>query len=82
MIIPINLWYGFDLFVIYIIQIKVIVILRFMYFKDSGAFGIFISRTSWSANEEVRLLDAIEQFGFGNWEDIAKHIETRTPEGK
>lgn len=53
-----------------------------MYFKDSGAFGIFISRTSWSANEEVRLLDAIEQFGFGNWEDIAKHIETRTPEGK
>ena len=50
-------------------------------FQDSGAFGIFIGRSSWSANEEVRLLDAIEQFGFGNWEDIAKHIETRTPEG-
>lgn len=50
-------------------------------FKDSGAFGIFSGRSSWSANEEVRLLDAIEQFGFGNWEDIAKHIETRTPEG-
>ncbi|CAH0728334.1 unnamed protein product, partial [Brenthis ino] len=49
-------------------------------FMDSGAFGIFLGRTSWSANEEVRLLDAIEQFGFGNWEDIAKHIETRTPE--
>ncbi|XP_072929904.1 transcriptional adapter 2B isoform X2 [Epargyreus clarus] len=47
-------------------------------FMDSGAFGIFLGRTSWSANEEVRLLDAIEQFGFGNWEDIAKHIETRT----
>lgn len=29
----------------------------------------------------MRLLDAIEQFGFGNWEDISKHIETRTPEG-
>lgn len=40
-----------------------------------------MGRSSWSANEEVRLLDAIEQFGFGNWEDIAKHIETRTPEG-
>ncbi|XP_059053222.1 transcriptional adapter 2B isoform X3 [Achroia grisella] len=49
-------------------------------FMDSGAFGIFLGRSSWSANEEVRLLDAIEQFGFGNWEDIAKHIETRTPE--
>ncbi|XP_037963208.2 transcriptional adapter 2B isoform X2 [Plutella xylostella] len=49
-------------------------------FMDSGAFGIFLGKTSWSANEEVRLLDAIEQFGFGNWEDIAKHIETRTPE--
>ncbi|XP_075982596.1 transcriptional adapter 2B isoform X2 [Anticarsia gemmatalis] len=45
---------------------------------DSGAFGIFLGRSSWSANEEVRLLDAIEQFGFGNWEDISKHIETRT----
>lgn len=41
-----------------------------------------MGRSSWTANEEVRLLDAIEQFGFGNWEDIAKHIETRTPEGK
>ncbi|XP_026315145.1 transcriptional adapter 2B [Hyposmocoma kahamanoa] len=49
-------------------------------FMDSGAFGIFLGRSSWSANEEVRLLDAIEQFGFGNWEDIAKHIETRSPE--
>lgn len=50
--------------------------------QDSGAFGIFLGRSSWTANEEVRLLDAIEQFGFGNWEDIAKHIETRSPEGK
>ncbi|CAH2045423.1 unnamed protein product, partial [Iphiclides podalirius] len=49
-------------------------------FMDSGAFGIFLGRNSWSANEEVRLLDAIEQFGFGNWEDIAKHIESRSPE--
>lgn len=49
-------------------------------FMDSGAFGIFLGRSSWSANEQVRLLDAIEQFGFGNWGDIAKHIETKTPE--
>lgn len=32
----------------------------------------------WSPTEELLLLDAVEQFGFGNWEDIAKHIETRT----
>lgn len=47
---------------------------------ESGAVGIFQGRGSWSAKEEVRLLDAIEQFGFGNWEDISKHIETRSPE--
>jgi len=32
----------------------------------------------WSAREEIRLLDAIEQYGFGNWCDISKHIETKT----
>ncbi|OXA38960.1 transcriptional adapter 2B isoform X1 [Folsomia candida] len=31
----------------------------------------------WSAREEIRLLDAIEQYGFGNWQDISKHIESR-----
>jgi hypothetical protein len=44
--------------------------------------GVFTGKNVWSAREEMRLLDAIEQYGFGNWEDIAKHIETRTPEGK
>lgn len=28
----------------------------------------------------MHLLDAIEQYGFGNWEDISKHIETKSPE--
>lgn len=26
------------------------------------------------------MLDAVEQFGFGSWEDISKHIETRSAE--
>ena len=26
----------------------------------------------------MRLLDAVEQFGYGNWKDIAGHIETKT----
>ncbi|XP_015586283.1 transcriptional adapter 2B isoform X2 [Cephus cinctus] len=47
---------------------------------DSGTISIFNGRGNWTAREHLRLLDAIEQFGFGNWEDISKHIETRTPE--
>ncbi len=31
----------------------------------------------WNAREEMRLLDAVEQFGYGNWKDIANHIETK-----
>ncbi|KAK8397042.1 hypothetical protein O3P69_005201 [Scylla paramamosain] len=49
-------------------------------FMDTGNFSIFPGQGHWTAREEVRLLDAIEQYGYGNWEDIARHIETRTPE--
>lgn len=49
---------------------------------DSGTVSLFNGRGNWTAREELRLLDAIEQFGFGNWEDISEHIETRTPEGE
>ena len=34
----------------------------------------------WNAREEMRLLDAVEQFGYGNWKDISGFIETKTPE--
>lgn len=34
----------------------------------------------WNARDEMRLLDAVEQYGYGNWKDIARHIETKTPE--
>lgn len=47
---------------------------------DSGILSIYRGKGGWSAREELHLLDAIEQYGFGNWEDISKHIETRTPE--
>ncbi|XP_055373814.1 transcriptional adapter 2B isoform X2 [Condylostylus longicornis] len=51
-------------------------------FMDTGTsiLSIFRGKTAWSAREELRLLDAIEQYGFGNWEDISKHIETRSAE--
>ncbi|XP_064115766.1 transcriptional adapter 2-beta-like isoform X1 [Macrobrachium nipponense] len=49
-------------------------------FQDTGNFSIFPGQGHWTAREEVRLLDAIEQYGYGNWEDIARHIETRSPD--
>ena len=33
--------------------------------KDGGTFPMFT--VDWTAEEEVLLLDAIEQHGFGNW---------------
>nr|CAG4641657.1 EOG090X058A [Eurycercus lamellatus] len=57
---------------------------------DPGTFSIFPDQSqsvyqreeecSWIAREDYQLLDAIEQFGYGNWEDVAKHIETRDSE--
>jgi len=31
----------------------------------------------WNVREDTRLLDAVEMYGFGNWKDIAKHVETK-----
>lgn len=31
----------------------------------------------WNVREDTRLLDAVEMFGYGNWKDIAKHVETK-----
>lgn len=43
---------------------------------DGGTFPLFTEE--WSGEEEVLLLDAIEQHGFGNWDDVADHIGTKT----
>eukprot|EP00112_Aurelia_sp_Birch-Aquarium-sp1_P024825 Seg800.8 transcript_id=Seg800.8/GoldUCD/mRNA.D3Y31 product="Transcriptional adapter 2-beta" protein_id=Seg800.8/GoldUCD/D3Y31 len=45
---------------------------------DNGTFPILIE--DWTAEEEMLLLDGIEQHGYGNWDDIADHIGTKTPE--
>nr|CAG4647864.1 EOG090X058A [Moina brachiata] len=50
---------------------------------DPGTFSVFPCQEGldvWSAREDYQLLDAIEQFGYGNWEDVAKHVETRDAE--
>ncbi|XP_067619134.1 transcriptional adapter 2B isoform X1 [Eurosta solidaginis] len=51
-------------------------------FMDTGTaiLSVFRGKGAWTAREEIRLLDATEQYGFGNWEDISKHIETKSAE--
>ncbi|ELR45962.1 Transcriptional adapter 2-beta [Bos mutus] len=50
---------------------------------DDGHFTLWGPEVEggWTCREEQLLLDAIEQFGFGNWEDMAAHVGTsRTPQ--
>jgi hypothetical protein len=50
--------------------------------KSNISFPIFDNENSWSFKEELILLQFIEQYGYGNWEEIAKHLTSRTAEGK
>ncbi|KAJ1927308.1 Transcriptional adapter ada2 [Tieghemiomyces parasiticus] len=34
----------------------------------------------WSADEEMLLLEGIQQFGLGNWMDVAEHVGTKNKE--
>ncbi|KAK9737464.1 Zinc finger, ZZ type [Popillia japonica] len=49
-------------------------------FMDHCAVSVFGGRGNWTGREQLLLLDAIELYGFGNWELISRHVETRTPE--
>ncbi|XP_033735702.1 transcriptional adapter 2-beta-like [Pecten maximus] len=44
---------------------------------DDTSVGAFDIPKPWSLVEEMMLLDAVEQYGFGNWEDVANHVESR-----
>jgi len=48
--------------------------------NEAGSGGSPLNQR-WSAREEIRLLDAIEQYGFGNWFDTSRHIESKLPSG-
>lgn len=48
---------------------------------DHCAATIFGGRGAWTGKEHLQLLDAVELYGFGNWELISEHVETRTAEG-
>ncbi|XP_052823620.1 transcriptional adapter 2-beta isoform X2 [Octopus bimaculoides] len=43
----------------------------------SDMIGPFNIQKPWTLVEETMLLDAVEQYGFGNWHDVANHVETR-----
>ncbi|CAL1590558.1 unnamed protein product [Knipowitschia caucasica] len=50
---------------------------------DGGRFSLWGAEAEggWTSREEQSLLDAIEQYGFGNWEDMAAHVgPSRTPQ--
>lgn len=47
---------------------------------DENSITLFNSRIPWSAFEEEALLDAVEQFSIGNWEDVSDHLKTKTAE--
>ncbi|XP_070578338.1 transcriptional adapter 2-beta-like [Ptychodera flava] len=44
---------------------------------DNGNFSIYSG--NWKANEELLMLDGIEQYGFGSWEEISDNVQTKTP---
>ncbi|CAL1529449.1 unnamed protein product [Lymnaea stagnalis] len=46
--------------------------------KNDQGPCIFEDSARWSLAEENMLLDAVEQYGFGNWNGAAAHLETRT----
>ncbi|CAH1264217.1 transcriptional adapter 2-beta-like isoform X1 [Branchiostoma lanceolatum] len=43
---------------------------------DQGNFSL--CESEWTALEELAVLEGIEQYGYGNWEEIADHIGNKT----
>ena len=44
--------------------------------QDQLNFPVFTE--DWLASDELLLLEGIEMYGIGNWEDIAEHVATKT----
>jgi transcriptional adapter 2-beta len=47
---------------------------------EHWSVSIFGGRGNWTGGEELQLLDSVELYGFGNWELVSQHVETRSPE--
>lgn len=50
----------------------------FCNFKDNCEGILFGGHGAWTGKEQLQLLDAVELYGFGNWQLVSKHVETRT----
>ncbi|KAK3094064.1 hypothetical protein FSP39_023693 [Pinctada imbricata] len=48
--------------------------------SNGSPIGAFEVAKIWTLSEETMLLDAVEQYGFGNWEDVANHVESKNAE--
>ena len=46
-------------------------------FYDPGSFHLFTSE--WCAADELQLLDALEEFGYGDWVQCTRYLTDRTP---
>ena len=40
--------------------------------QDNGSFSLF--DPEWTASEEHVLIDSVEQYGLGNWEDVGANL--------
>lgn len=47
---------------------------------DCCNIPIFKPPNNWKAKEELVLLESVEQYGFGNWEDVSKNLNHRETE--
>ncbi|XP_046742798.1 transcriptional adapter 2-alpha-like isoform X1 [Diprion similis] len=39
-----------------------------------------IPGSNWSAREELELLDVLQECGFGNWDDISRRLQNKSPD--
>lgn len=45
-------------------------------FQDNGTFSLFDS--NWTAEEEHLLIDSVEQYGLGNWDEVAANLPDKS----
>lgn len=50
--------------------------------KSDECFPVFDSEDFWTYKEELLLIDLVEQFGLGNWDDISKNLTNRSSKGE
>jgi hypothetical protein len=53
------------------------------YFKGQKSPGQYlVSNDGWTGDDLMHILDFVEQYSFGCWDELPKSIINRTPAGK